>query len=241
MKVFCPDKINKELAIIMPAYNEEQAISQVLAEWSEIASKGNGTLVVINDGSRDHTLEILREGMGIYHNLVVIDKSNSGHASSCLAGYHWVEENDFKWVFQTDSDGQTKGSEFMTIWKDRDSHDFIFGFRPWRGDGFGRLVISRILRMVIFLVFGVFVKDANVPFRLMRVHAVIPFLPKVNPDLFLGNAFLAVVIQKYSKIKWVQISFSPRKGGSPSVAWRRFFAVGLKVIAEFWRARREIA
>ena len=58
--------------------------------------------------------------------------------------------------------------------------------------------------------------------------------------MFLGNAFLAVIIQKHSEIKWFKISFSQRTGGLPSVNWQRFFIVGLLAIREFWKARKII-
>ncbi len=240
VRIYSPKNIKKDLVIIAPAYNEEQSIPLLIAEWTQIASDCNGMLTVINDGSNDQTLELLKDGMYQYDNLIVIDKLNTGHASSCLLGYQWAEENGFQWIFQTDSDGQTKGSEFLLIWDERNANNFIFGFRPVRGDGIGRLVISRILQLVIFFIFGVFVKDANVPFRLMRVNKLAPYLNKMDPDMFLGNAFLAVIIQKHSEIKWFKISFSPRTGGLPSVNWQRFFIVGLLAIREFWKARKII-
>jgi dolichol-phosphate mannosyltransferase len=240
VKIYAPKNIKKNLVIIAPAYNEERSIPLLLAEWTKVASDSNGMLTVINDGSNDQTLELLKDGMHQYDNLIVIDKLNTGHGSSCLLGYQWAEENGFQWIFQTDSDGQTKGSEFLLFWDQRNANNFIFGFRPVRGDGIGRLVISRILQLIIFLVFGVFVKDANVPFRLMRVNKLAPYLKNINPDMFLANAYLAVIIQKYSEIKWFKISFQARKGGLPSVNWQRFFIVGLNVIREFWKARKEI-
>lgn len=222
----------------MPAYNEEEAIPEVLEEWSGVVSRCNGTLAVINDGSKDNTLRILKDSMDKYPNLVVIDKPNSGHGPSCLTGYHWAKENGFNWVFQTDGDGQTRGDEFLRVWEDRDDNNFIFGLRRQRRDGFGRRIVSKVLQLVILAVFGVFIPDANVPFRLMRVEALAPFLEKVSPNLFLVNTFLTVVIQKYSKIKWVDISFSPRKGGMPSINWRGFFIIGLKTTKEFWKIRK---
>lgn len=240
MIVYSPEKINKELAVIMPAYNEEETIADTVNEWSEVAMKCNGILAVINDGSTDDTLDILKSKICEYPNLVVIDKPNSGHGPSCVEGYLWVVENSFNWIFQTDSDGQTKGDEFLTVWKNKDNHDFIFGFRSKREDGFGRMVISKVLQFIILVIFDVFVKDANVPFRLMKTKTLAPFLNKIEPDMFLANALLTAIIKKYSSIKWVEISFLPRKGGTPSVSWMRFINVGLKVSRQFHKARHRI-
>ena len=239
MNVYAGEALRRKCAIIMPAYNEEEALPEVIREWVGAAAKVDGTLVVLNDGSKDNTLAILKESMRTHDNLIVIDKPNSGHGPTCLAGYRWATEQGFEWVFQTDSDGQTKSEEFLDAWKLTEHHDFIFGFRPTRGDGFGRWVISRVLRLTILMIFGVAVRDANVPFRIMRASKLPPFLDRIPKDLFLANAYLAVLIRKSpEKIRWVTISFSPRTGGVPSVSWRRFAAVGLRVIRDF-RALRE--
>ena len=221
----------------MPTYNEDKIISNIVDEWSKTAIKCNGILAVINDGSTDNTLDILKEKFGKHSEFIILNKKNSGHGSTCLEGYRWAISNNFKWIFQTDSDGQTKSKEFLEIWQKKESHDFIFGYRASRGDGITRWVISRVLRVVILFVFGVFVKDSNVPFRLMKRKSLKPILERIKTDLFLANALLAVLIQKNYIIKWTPISFQSRLGGTPSVTLRRFIPVGLNVTKEFWQIR----
>ena len=224
----------------MPAYNECEIISDIVDEWSEIAINCNGILAIINDGSTDNTLDILKEKFRKHNKFIIIDKKNSGHGLTCLEGYKWAISNDFKWIFQTDSDGQTKSNEFVKIWDQKDNHDFIFGYRNSRGDGIFRWIISRVLRVVIFVVFGVFVKDSNVPFRLMNKNLLQPIIEIIKSDLFLANSLLAVLIQKYHVIKWTPISFQTRPGGEPSITLRRFIPVGLTVTNEFWQIRNII-
>jgi len=222
----------------MPAYNEEEALVDVIKEWVLAAKNIDGMLLIINDGSKDKTLEVLKDAVNKHDRLIVIDKNNSGHGQSCILGYRWALQEGYKWIFQTDSDGQVESEEFLDAWKRRDQHPFIFGFRPSRGDGLARLVISQILRMVIKVLFGVTVLDSNVPFRLMkseRLALVIDYIPE---DMFLANAYLAILLQSLKdKIHWVKISFNLRTGGAPSVSLSRFFQVGLKVSKEFFCLR----
>ena len=240
MQVFPAVEERKSCVVIMPAYNEEEALPAVLEEWSAAAAQADGSLAVLNDGSKDGTLELLRESQQKYPNLIVIDKPNSGHAPTCVAGYNWAIEEGFEWIFQTDSDGQTLGSEFLTAWKHRDGENFIFGYRPSRGDGFARWIISRVLRMSILTIFRTRVLDANVPFRLMKADALAPLVAKVPPDLFLGNAYLSVVVARSATpMKWMNITFEPRQGGIPSVSMKRFTSVGMKVIKDFWGLRKK--
>ena len=232
--------LQKNCAIIMPAYNEEAAIAGVVEEWGRVAEKIGGMLVVINDGSKDNTLQILKEAARRQKHLVVFDKANSGHASTCLKGYRWAINEKFTWIFQTDSDGQARSEDFDRAWEVRKDHDFIFGYRPSRGDGLARLVISRVLRLVIYFVFRVHVPDANVPFRLMKADRLEPQLRHVSEVIFLANALLTVVLQANAPIHWISITFQPRRGGQPSVSLPKFFKVGLKVTKEFMAVRKSL-
>ncbi|HNY50676.1 MAG TPA: glycosyltransferase [Smithella sp.] len=225
------------LAIVIPAFNEEETISQVIEEWSDIARQYDGNVIMINDGSTDKTLEIVQRLQNNNPRLIIIDKENSGHANSCLHAYQWAVKQGFRWIFQTDSDGQTDPGEFQTFWHLKEKHPLVFGYRPRRGDGWFRFIISKILMSVIFLIFRTYIRDANVPFRLMAANILSAALKNIPEHIYLGNAYLSVELNRISSIHWVRISFSRRKGGTPSVNFKGFFQKGLKVIYEFMRLR----
>ena len=64
------------LYIIMPAYNEEANIGNVIRQWYPVIEKigGESRLVILNDGSRDKTWDRLREFEQKYDKLICIDK-----------------------------------------------------------------------------------------------------------------------------------------------------------------------
>jgi dolichol-phosphate mannosyltransferase len=230
--------VASNLAIVIPAFNEEETISQVIEEWSDIARQYDGNVIIINDGSTDKTLEIIQRLQNNNPRLIIIDKANSGHASSCMYAYQWAVKQGFRWIFQTDSDGQTNPGEFHTFWHLKEKHPVIFGYRPHRGDGWFRFIVSKILMSVIFLIFKTYIRDANVPFRLMAANILSAALKKIPENMYLGNAYLSVELNRISKIYWVKISFCHRKGGTPSVNFKGFFQKGLQVIYEFMRLRK---
>ena len=51
------------LYLVIPAYNEEETISAVACAWHSIVDEigGESRIVIVNDGSRDHTGEILEQ------------------------------------------------------------------------------------------------------------------------------------------------------------------------------------
>lgn len=73
--------IEYKISIVIPAHNEEKTIQKtVLSALGSIYKKKE--IIVINDGSTDDTLRILKEIQLEYKNLIIIDKSNEGKASA---------------------------------------------------------------------------------------------------------------------------------------------------------------
>ena len=66
------------LFIVMPAYNEEANIEGVVREWHEIVVQtgADSRLVVVNDGSKDRTGEILEELSKELNQLMILTKEN---------------------------------------------------------------------------------------------------------------------------------------------------------------------
>ena len=50
---------NNNLLIIIPAYNEEEVIENVIKDWLKLQLDIDYKLLIINDGSKDRTSEII--------------------------------------------------------------------------------------------------------------------------------------------------------------------------------------
>lgn len=228
----------KCLYIIIPAYNEAANIRQVIREWYPVVEKyhGNGKsrLVIIDDGSRDDTYGIVRQEMQQRPLLTGMTKANSGHAPACIFGYRYALEHGADYIFQTDSDGQTRAAEFEKFWKAKDRHDVVMGYRRKRGDGFSRLFVSRTLRVVIRMCFHADVLDANVPYRLMRADVLKDCLELVENDYILGNVVLSVAfVKKNYDVRFLPVTFAPRQGGVSMYNWGRILGIGKDCLKEF--------
>ncbi len=225
-----------KLYVIIPAYNEEENIASVIDGWCPIVEgAGPGSrLLILNDGSQDGTSERVRVLQPKYPCLDIIDKDNSGHGPTCLYGYQYEIDAGADYVFQTDSDGQTSPEEFRDFWQQRTSFDFMIGVRKNRQDGFSRKVITTVLRAVLLAIFGVDVKDANTPFRLMNAKRLTPYLTYIPRDFFLGNALLsALIVKRKESIKWIPVSFKPRRAGENSLNLKKIIPIGIRAVREF--------
>ena len=223
----------KKLWIIVPVYNEEASIVNVIEEWLPEIRKNVGkdqfVFCTINDGSKDETSTILHAQENKYAEIRVIDKKNAGHGQTCVFGYREALKNNAEWIFQIDSDGQCDPNFFKVFWDERNNHKVIYGCRIRREDGLSRFLISRAVTLVVFLATGVFVRDANVPYRLMHASMLKDVIENIPEDFKLTNILIAAMQKRRYKIKWINIIFRDRYGGSPSVKAYSFIREGVKL------------
>jgi dolichol-phosphate mannosyltransferase len=215
-----------ELQIVLPVYNEGSVLPKVLDEWCPQFDRccSRYVVVAIDDGSTDETSAIL-QALSIKWGpkLEIIRQQNRGHGQTVLKGYQLAFERGIPWVFQIDSDGQCDPRYFPRFWQARRDYDVVSAYRFWRRDGWYRALVSTVLRWFIFLLSGIYCRDANVPYRLMRTEAIKPLLGKIPDTFSIANVALAI-LAKRAKLRhsYVPIVFRARSGGEPSVRWPKF-------------------
>ena len=240
--------MNKEdvLYIVIPAYNESENIKQLIIDWYPVIEKHNGggksRLVVINDGSKDNTYEILCTLAKTRPLLLPVTKENGGHGATVLYGYKYAIEQGADYIFQTDSDGQTLPSEFDAFWKRREKYDMVIGWRRGREDGLSRLFVTKVLKLVVRLCFGVNVRDANTPFRLMKRTTLEKYIDIIPKDYFLTNVIVSVIFaRKGCKVCYMPITFRPRQGGVNSINLKKIFGIGKQALKDFKEINKKLA
>jgi len=233
------------LYIVIPAYNESDNIENLIKDWYPIAEQHNDSgktrLVVVNDGSKDDTLELLKQFAEERPLLTPLDKPNGGHGPTVLYAYRYAIDNDADWIFQTDSDGQTNPGEFEQFWKLRKEYDAIIGSRPDRQDGWSRKFVEKTLLLILRVTFGVKLPDSNAPFRLMKRELVEKYIKKMPEDFNLPNVMLTTYFAYFKEnIKFVDITFKPRQGGVNSINVKKIIKIGWKAVADFRNLRKTI-
>lgn len=232
-----------KLYIVIPAYNEEETINQVIDDWYPVVENigEESRLVIIDDGSKDHTYEQMESAAKTRPQLVPMTKPNGGHGATILFGYYYAVNQGADYIFQTDSDGQTLPTEFPPFWKERKNYDMIVGHRSHRKDGASRVFVTKVLKLVIRLCFHVDVVDANTPYRLMEAKTFKEQLELIPKDFFLANVLINVIYTKKSlNVKYVPITFRPRQGGVNSINMKRIFKIGKQAFKDFRKLNKEL-
>ena len=125
--------------VIIPAYNEEGAIVETINNLKK--SCENVDYVIINDCSKDRTLEICRKNKFNVINLQV----NLGIGGAVQTGYKYAYENGYDVAIQMDADGQHNPKYIpQLITKIEEGNDFVIGSRFLEKEGFQSTFIRRM-------------------------------------------------------------------------------------------------
>ncbi len=230
------DSAMKDVTVVMPVYNEQDCICEVIADWKAALDNLQITyhLLILNDGSRDNTAAKLT----VYQDdpaVTVINKKNSGHGPTILAGYRMACE-DADWVFQVDSDNEMRAEHFHTLWNEHRDCDAVFGIRSAREQALPRRIVSLISRMVVNFFYGCGVRDVNCPFRLMRADILSQLIECIPPDTFAPNVALAgLFVLKDRRVINIAVPHSNRQTGEVSIKKWKLFKAALK---SFWQTIR---
>jgi glycosyltransferase involved in cell wall biosynthesis len=159
------------LSVFFPAYNDSGTIASMVVNALITARRltTDYEVIVINDGSRDLTPQILDELARVYPGEVRIvhHPKNRGYGGALRSGFATASK---EFVFYTDGDAQYDPSEMMLLWERARSGDvdLVNGYKISRSDPIHRIFIGRFYHHTVKMLFGLRVRDVDCDFRLMR-------------------------------------------------------------------------
>jgi polyprenyl-phospho-N-acetylgalactosaminyl synthase len=150
-------------AIIIPAYNEEATIKEVVLKVKQYTSN----IIVVNDGSSDNTSKKAEEaGAKVLDHII-----NLGKGGAARTGCDYAVINNFKKIILLDADGQHDPKEIPEIVESLDKNDIVFSFRKYNQNmplilRFGNFVINSTIK----LLYGIKIKDSTCGYRGFTNH-----------------------------------------------------------------------
>lgn len=231
-----------ELSLVMPVYNEEECIGQVVSAWRDtLAALGiDYRMIILNDGSKDGTAAALAAFAGETR-IEIINKPNSGHGPTILKGYRKAVE-DAEWVFQCDSDDEMSPEFFHLLWEMRAGYDALFGVRTGRSQNAARALISSVSRLTVRLLFGPGVVDVNTPYRLMTAGMLKEIIGGIPNDTFAPNVIISGAFARAkARILNVPVPHRGRRTGSVSIVKWRLWRAAIVSFLQTLRCRPAVA
>jgi glycosyltransferase involved in cell wall biosynthesis len=235
----------ERVLIIVPAYEEEQALPGVLKELADEVPEYD--VLVVDDGSRDRTAEVAAAS-GVP---VARLPFNLGVGGALRVGFLYARRRGYSRAVQFDGDGQHEAAEIDKLLAALDSGaDLVIGSRFADGGtpypvGRTRRSAMRLLERLIHLLSGQRLTDTSSGFRAFA-GPVIDFFAINYPVEYLGDTVEALLLAHYAgfEIAEVGVSMRTRGAGVPSTRNLRLayhylrLVVVLGASASFPRRRR---
>ncbi len=158
--------INSSLSVVLPAHNEEEAIATTVYAVIETLSTWmlDFEIIVVDDGSQDHTGAILDTISAAHSCLKVIHHPvNQGYGAALISGFEAASRD---LTFFMDSDGQFDIHDLAWFLPLIQEYNAVLGYRIDRQDTWMRKVNAWGWKILVGLVFGIHVRDVDCAFKL---------------------------------------------------------------------------
>lgn len=207
-----------ELSVFFPCYNEENNIlntfNKALPIIKDIACRWE--IILINDGSKDNTGKVLEEIHRQYPNntKIITHQPNRGYGAAFKSGFYNAR---YQWIAFTDADGQFDFSEIKNfiIQQKKTQSDIVIGYYLSRQVSKTVIFTSKIWEFIVFILFGLRVKDIDCGFKLVNKN-VIDTIPKLEAErgAFISSEFLIKAKKSCFKITEIGVHHFPRTEGN---------------------------
>lgn len=203
-----------KLSIIIPVYNEEKALAEIINNLKQELGKldlGDYEIIVVNDASTDETKRILEKIEGIK---IINHPVNKGYGASLKTG---IREAKFNNLLFFDSDGQHKPEYISEMMKHIDNFDLISGAREGYRGPLIRQPGKKILHWLANYLSQQKIPDLNCGFRIVKKDKISKFLHLLCDGLSFSTTTLLLFATEGHNIKYIPITINKRVGGKSTV------------------------
>ena len=200
-----------QLSLVIPAYNEERAISEIINSSGKVLSSqmDNYEIIVVDDGSTDATfLAALSAGA-----TVIKHPTNLGYGNSLKTG---INNAKYDYVAICDADGTYKLEELKKLIPYAAYFDMVVGARTGKvflGKGIKRIARWCQLLLVRFST-GYPVPDANSGLRIFRKENLQSYFDGICGGFSFTTSITLAMLSTGRTVKYVPIEYHPRIGKS---------------------------
>lgn len=194
--------------VVIPAYNEALNIEKTVHDLEVNAPEVD--YVVVNDGSKDNTLEVLKKNDFNY----IDGFCNLGLFGAVQTGFKLAIKENYDIVIQFDGDGQHSAKYIAPLVKEIEKgNNIVIGSRfvDEKKTFTARMIGSRLIAGAIKLVTGKTITDPTSGFRAYDRDCILDYANEMNnppePDT------LVYMLRKQRKIKEIQVQMSDREFG----------------------------
>ncbi len=201
------------LSVFFPCYNEEKNIKATVARARKILSQKFKVweIILINDGSKDDTGKVIDSLAKSDPRIKAIHHpKNRGYGAALKTGLY---NSKYSWIAFTDADGQFDFAEISNFFSAQKSSqaDMVIGYYLKRQVPFYRKFNSFAWQVVVYLLFGLNVRDIDCGFKLIS-KKIVDSIPALESErgAFISSEFLIKSKKAGFKIIEIGVHHYPR-------------------------------
>lgn len=226
-------------SLCMPAYNEELNIEDTLDAAIAILPHfvAEFEVVVVDDGSKDRTAEIVTEYSKRHPNVRLLrHEKNKGYGAAVTTALRGARG---ELIAFTDSDGQFSILDLPQLLAELPGNDFVIGFRHRRADSRVRLINAWCWGRLIRMMLGVKVKDLDCAFKVFR-REVLQQVSLTTTGATINAEMMAQCFRRGFKFAEVPVTHWPRTAGQPTGAAFKVIAKAFRDLPKIWKYRYDL-
>ena len=202
------------ISVIIPAYNEENAIKKTIEEAVRVMKDNNiydgSEIIVVNDGSTDNTKDMILED----EVLLINNPKNMGYGYSLKEG---IKQAKNETSVITDADLSYPFSSVPEMLKAKENDiDMVVGARTGKyyKESVGKSILRKMLKGFAELVSGKKIKDINSGLRVFDKSTTMKYFPRLCDTFSFTTSQTLAYMMNYLKVEYIDIPYNKREGKS---------------------------
>lgn len=213
-----------KISIVIPAYNEEGAIGNVLADIRENFKGQDYEIIVVDDYSKDKTARIVKGEKDV---ILVTHARNKGYGLSIKNG---IIKASGEFIITMDADGQHKAKEARKLLDYIGQYDMVVGARRLKDSRSLRLPGKWLLKKIAEYMVNRKIPDINSGLKLFKREAMRKYFPICSDGFSFSTSSILSYISDNLDIKFVEIESSGRRCGRSQVKLKDGFRTLLLIV-----------
>lgn len=208
-----------DLSIVVPVYNEGANLETVVPKMSAFAAEHNIELILVDDGSSDNSLGLLRELQSSHPFTLLRNKVNRGYGGAIKNGVHAATT---EYVITIDADGQHDLQDVLALYKYllETEADMVVGKRAEKASGWYRRLGKFLIRRIANSLMKIPVKDINSGMKIYNTEIAKPLLKFCPDTMAYSDIILLMFVWCKHKVVEKDITIHQRLGGTSTINYK---------------------
>ncbi len=218
------------LTLVIPSYNEAESLQHYIQELLFIAEQENWAIILVDDGSKDNTHQVLEPHLSNPRFTLIKHKLNRGYGGAIKSGIRNVQT---KYCVTIDADGQHQLADvisMLTNMKATDA-DLIVGNRKGsNASGWYRELGKSIIRRVAKIMMPLTIYDINSGMKMYDTSLAQQYINLCPDTMAFSDIITLIFIYKRNLVLEIPIKIKSRAAGVSTINIKTAFDTVMEIL-----------